>query len=169
MMIVHVAAEGNIRNVMEEDSTENLNFNTRIAQEPEPPYGAVSHPIYLTSTYKQDSFGKYQYDYSRAGNPTRDNLEKSIASLENGIGAVAYSSGMAAISGIITLLKSGDHILVSHNIYGGTFRIIDKIYRNFNIEVDWIDTSDLQTVKNGIKENTKFIFVETPTNPMMQL
>lgn len=171
-MIVHVVVVGNIKNATVEDNMKKLNFNTRaihVAQKPEPIYGAVSHPIYLTSTYEQKSFGEYQYDYSRAGNPTRNNLEKSIASLENGSGAVAFGSGMAAISAIITLLKSGDHILVSHNVYGGTFRIIDKIYKNFNIEVDWVDTSDLKVIENGIKQNTKFIFVETPTNPMMQL
>ena len=171
-MNVLVEADENIRNAMAEDSKENFNFNTRaihVAQKPEPPYGAVSHPIYLTSTYEQESFGEYHFDYSRAGNPTRDNLEKSIASLENGKGAVAFGSGMAAISAIITLLKSGDHIIVSHNVYGGTFRIIDKIYSNFNIEVDWVDTSDINEVSNSIKKNTKFIFIETPTNPMMQL
>lgn len=172
MMIALVEVDENIRSVMAEDKKDNLNFNTRaihVAQKPEPPYGAVSHPIYLTSTYKQESFGEYHFDYSRAGNPTRDNLEKSIASLENGKDAVAFGSGMAAISAIITMLNTGDHIIVSHNVYGGTFRIIDKIYKNFNIEVDWINTSDLDEVKNGIKENTKFIFIETPTNPMMQL
>jgi cystathionine beta-lyase/cystathionine gamma-synthase len=171
MMIVLVVVGENIRNAMAEDNKK-LNFNTRaihVAQEPEPVYGAVSHPIYLTSTYKQESFGEYIYDYSRAGNPTRDNLEKSIASLEDGKGAVAFGSGMAAISSIITLLSSGDHIIVSHNVYGGTFRIIDKIYKNFNIEVDWVNTSDIEAIKNGIKTNTKFIFIETPTNPMMQL
>ena len=139
MMTVLVEVEESIRNVMAEDKKKNLNFNTRaihVAQEPEPIYGAVSHPIYLTSTYKQESFGEYQYDYSRAGNPTRNNLEKSIASLEDGDGAVAFGSGMASISAIITLLKSGDHIIVSHNVYGGTFRIIDKIYKNFKNKVD---------------------------------
>ena len=170
-MIVRVVVVENIRNVMAEDK-QKLNFNTRVihvAQEPEPIFGAVSHPIYLTSTYKQESFGEYIYDYSRAGNPTRDNLEKSISSLEDGKGAVAFGSGMAAISSIITLLSSGDHIIVSHNVYGGTFRILDKIYKNFNIEVDWVNTSDVEAVKDGIKTNTKFIFIETPTNPMMQL
>ena len=170
MMNVHVAQEENIRNVMAEGKK--LSFNTKaihVSQKPEPPYGAVSHPVYLTSTYEQESFGKYQYDYSRAGNPTRDNLEKSIASLEDGKGSIAFSSGMAAISAIISLLNSGDHIIVSHNVYGGTFRVIDKIYNNFNIEVDWVDTSDLDAILNSIKENTKFIFIETPTNPMMQL
>ena len=169
-MIVLVEVEENTRSDRAEDKT--LNLKTRaihVAQKPEPPYGAVSHPIYLTSTYQQESFGEYQFDYSRAGNPTRDNLEKSIASLEDGDDAVAFGSGMAAISAIITMLNAGDHIIVSHNVYGGTFRIIDKIYKNFNIEVDWINTSNLEEVKNGIKENTKFIFIETPTNPMMQL
>ncbi len=170
MMNVHVARGENIKSVMAEGKK--INFNTKVihvAQKPEPPYGAVSHPIYLTSTYEQKSFGEYQYDYSRAGNPTRDNLEKTIASLECGKGAVAFSSGMAAISAIINLLKSGDHLIVSKNVYGGTFRILDKIYNNFNIKVDWIDTSNVVEISNSIKNNTKFIFIETPTNPMMQL
>ena len=149
-----------------------IKFNTKVihvSQKPEPPYGAVSHPIYLTSTYEQKKFGEYDYDYSRAGNPTRENVEKTISSLEEGKRAVAFGSGMAAISAIISLLKSGDHIIVSSNVYGGTFRLLSQVYNDFNITVDWVDTSNIELIGKAIKETTKFIFIETPTNPMMQL
>ena len=114
----------------------NKKFSTKsihVGQTPEKLYGSVSLPLYLTSTFKQEEFGEYIYDYSRAGNPTRTNLEENISSLENGIGAVAFSSGMAAVSAIIHLLSSGDEIIFTRNVYGGTFRIMDKIYKNFNI------------------------------------
>ena len=141
-----------------------IKFNTKVihvSQKPEPPYGAVSHPIYLTSTYEQKKFGEYDYDYSRAGNPTRENVEKTISSLEEGKKAIAFGSGMAAISAIISLLKSGDHIIVSSNVYGGTFRLLSQVYNDFNITVDWVDTSNIELIGKAIKETTKFIFIET--------
>jgi len=147
-------------------------FETKVVHEgqiPEKEFGSVSKPIYQTSTFKQDEFGKYIYDYSRAGNPTRSDLETNIASLEEGSGAAMYASGMAAISAILTLLKSGDHIISNYNVYGGTFRLIDKILLKMGLEVSWVDTSSIDEVKAAIKDATKMILIETPTNPMMQL
>ena len=150
----------------------NKKFSTRVihkAQKPEPLFGAVSHPIYLTSTFMQEEFGEYIYDYSRAGNPTRTNLEENIASLEEGIGAIAFSSAMAAISCIIHLLSSNDEVIFTRNVYGGTNRVMDKIYSKFSIKSHWINTTDLKQIKSTINKNTKMIFIETPTNPMMEV
>jgi len=147
-------------------------FETRVIHEgqvPEKEFGSVSKPIYQTSTFKQDDFAEYIYDYSRAGNPTRTDLETNISSLEEGIGAAMYSSGMAAISAVLTFLKSGDHIISNYNVYGGTFRLIDKILLNMGITVSWVDTSSISDVKSALNDNTKMILIETPTNPMMQL
>ena len=118
-------------------------FNTKViheGQKPEEPFGAVSLPIYQTSTFKQNEFGEYIFDYSRADNPTRQNLEKNIASLEGGIGAIAFSSGMAAISSICQLFKSGDELIFTNNVYGGTFRLMEKIMKRFSLKVKWVDT-----------------------------
>ncbi len=150
----------------------NKKFSTRSihkGQKPEKLYGSVSLPMYLTSTFKQEEFGEYIYDYSRAGNPTRTNLEKNIASLEEGVGAVAFSSGMAAISSIIHLLSSSDEIIFTKNVYGGTYRIMDKIYKNFAIKAHWVDTTNLHEIEKTINKNTKMVFIETPTNPMMEI
>ena len=153
-------------------SKKNKNFNTKtihVGQKPEKIFGAVSLPIYLTSTFKQEEFGEYEYDYSRAGNPTRTNLEQNIASLEKGIGAVAFSSGMGAISAVIHLLSSGDEVIFTRNVYGGTYRIMEKIYKNFSIKSHWIDTTNLNQVEDTICKKTKMIYIETPTNPMMEI
>jgi len=150
----------------------NKKFSTRSihkGQKPEKLYGSVSLPMYLTSTFKQEEFGEYIYDYSRAGNPTRVNLEENIASLEEGVGAVAFSSGMAAISAIIHLLSSEDEIIFTKNVYGGTYRIMDKIYKNFSIISHWTDTTDLNEIEKKINNKTKIVFIETPTNPMMEI
>ena len=148
------------------------NFNTKVihvGQKPEEPFGAVSLPIYQTSTFKQNEFGEYIFDYSRADNPTRQNLEKNIASLESGIGAVAYSSGMAAISSVCQLFKSGDELIFTNNVYGGTYRLMEKVMNRFSISVKWVDTSDLDSIKDNINSKTKMIFIESPTNPMMTM
>jgi len=147
-------------------------FETRVIHEgqaPEREFGSISKPIYQTSTFKQNDFAEYIYDYSRAGNPTRTDLETNIASLEEGAGAAMYSSGMAAISAVLTLLKSGDHIISNYNVYGGAFRLIDKILLNMGIQVSWVDTSSINQIESALKNNTKMILIETPTNPMMQL
>ena len=149
-----------------------IKFNTKtvhVGQKPEKLYGSISLPIYQTSTFKQNKVGEYIYDYSRAGNPTRSSLEQNICSLEGGEDAISFSSGLAAISSIVQLLSSGDHIIFTDNVYGGTFRLLDTIMKKYNIEQSWIDTSSIEAVKSSIKQNTKLIFIETPTNPMMLL
>tara|TARA_B100001750_G_C15473686_1_gene581266 strand:- start:251 stop:1417 length:1167 start_codon:yes stop_codon:yes gene_type:complete len=149
-----------------------IKFNTKTVhkgQKPEELYGSVSLPIYQTSTFKQNKIGEYIYDYSRAGNPTRTNLEENICSLEGGEDAISFASGLAAISSIIQLFKSGDHIIFTENVYGGTYRLLDTIMEKFGVESSWVDTSSLDKIKSEIKPNTKLIFIETPTNPMMSL
>ena len=147
-------------------------FETRaihVGQKPEELYGSVSLPIYQTSTFKQEEFGEYTYDYSRAGNPTRSALEETIASLEGGSDAAMFSSGMAAMSSIFMLLKQGDHLIISGNVYGGTYRLMTQIMEDMGLSASWIDTADLELLKGAIKSSTKMIVIESPTNPMMQL
>ena len=147
-------------------------FETRaihVGQKPEELYGSVSLPIYQTSTFKQEEFGEYTYDYSRAGNPTRNALEETISSLEGGIDAAMFASGMAAMSAIFTLLKQGDHLILSGNVYGGTYRLLTEIMQNMGLSSSWIDTSDSKLVQGAITLDTKMIVIESPTNPMMQL
>ena len=149
-----------------------MKFNTKTVhkgQKPEKLYGSVSLPIYQTSTFKQNEIGEYIYDYSRAGNPTRCNLEENICSLENGKDAVAFSSGLSAITSIVQLFSSGDHMIFTNNVYGGTYRLLYTIIKKYNIEQSWVDTSALDQVVSAIKDNTKLIFIESPTNPMMTL
>ena len=150
----------------------NKKFSTKSihkGQKPEKLYGSVSLPIYLSSTFKQEEFGEYIYDYSRAGNPTRTSLEENISVLEEGNGAVAFSSGMAAISSIIHLLSSDDEVIFTRNVYGGTFRIMDKIYKNFSIKSHWVNTTNIDQIEKVINKKTKIVFIETPTNPMMEI
>ena len=132
--------------------------------------GAVNVPIYQTSTYKQPKFGTNTgYEYSRTGNPTREALEKLIADLEGGYAGFAFGSGMAATTAVLSLFKSGDKILIPNNLYGGTFRVLDKVFNNFGISYSIVDTSNLEEVKNAIDETVKAIFIETPTNPLMDI
>lgn len=137
--------------------------------------GAVNVPIYQTSTYKQEELGKNKgFEYSRTGNPTREALEKTIALLEKGIGGLAFSSGMAAITAILSLFNSGDKIIIPSNLYGGTFRVIDKVFKNFNIHYEIVDFSRITDVKRLLendKENAriKAVLIETPTNPLMDI
>jgi cystathionine gamma-lyase/homocysteine desulfhydrase len=134
------------------------------------PYtGAVSTPIYQVSTYKQDGVGNFKYEYSRTGNPTRESLEKLIADIEGGNRGFAFASGMAAITAVIQLFSAGDHIIATDDVYGGTFRVMTKVLNRFHIEVTFVDTSDLEKVKEAIKPNTKAIYVETPTNPLLKI
>lgn len=149
-----------------------MKFNTKTVhkgQKPEKLYGSVSLPIYQTSTFKQNEIGEYIYDYSRAGNPTRSNLEENICSLENGADAVSFSSGLSAITSVIQLFSSGDHMIFTNNVYGGTFRLLDTVMKKYNIEQSWVDTSSIENIKLAIQDNTKLIFIETPTNPMMTI
>ncbi|MEB6549023.1 bifunctional cystathionine gamma-lyase/homocysteine desulfhydrase [Heyndrickxia sporothermodurans] len=134
------------------------------------PYtGAVSTPIYQVSTYKQDGVGNFKYEYSRTGNPTRESLEKLIADIENGARGFAFGSGMAAITAVMNLFSSGDHIIATDDVYGGTFRVMTKVLNRFNLEVTFVDTSDVNAVKNAVQPNTKAIYVETPTNPLLKI
>ncbi len=138
-------------------------------QEPEPLTGAVSVPIYATSTYVQDGLGKPRqgYEYARVTNPTRTRLEKNLAALEGGTDSKVFASGMAAISALATMLKGGDHLICSHNVYGGVPRLFNQILIHYGLEFSYVDTSDVSAVERAIRKNTKICYVETPTNPLM--
>jgi cystathionine beta-lyase/cystathionine gamma-synthase len=136
--------------------------------EPDEATGSVTVPIYQTSTYAQDALGKNKgYEYARTQNPTRSALERNVAALESGKFGFAFASGMAAIDATLRLVKAGDHVIVSDNTYGGTARLFNRILANYNIEFDYVDTSDALNVEAAIKPNTKMVFLETPTNPVM--
>ena len=137
-------------------------------QDPDQTTGSVTVPIYQTSTYAQDGLGKHKgYEYARTQNPTRSALEQNLAALEGARFGYAFASGMAAIDATLRLVKAGEHVVVSDNTYGGTFRLFTKVLANYNIEFDFVDTSDALNVEAAIKPNTKMLFVETPTNPVM--
>lgn len=132
--------------------------------------GAVNVPVYLTSTYKQDGIGNHRgYEYSRTGNPTRFAVEELIKDLEGGSNGLAFASGMAAITAVLMLFRAGDKILLSANVYGGTFRVLDKIFLNFGLNYELVDTSDLSLLTSKIDDSVKAIFIETPTNPLMEV
>jgi cystathionine gamma-lyase len=139
-------------------------------QTPDPITGAVMTPIYQTSTYVQKSPGQHTgYEYSRTDNPTRTAYQDCVAALENGKHALAFSSGLATIDTICHLFKSGDHIICSDDVYGGTFRLFDKVLTRFNLEFTFMDLSDLSAVEKAVKPNTKMIWIESPTNPMLKI
>jgi cystathionine beta-lyase/cystathionine gamma-synthase len=148
-------------------------FATRaihIGNEPDPSTGAVAPPIFATSTYAQEELGKTKgYDYSRAGNPTRTRLEENLASLEGGTAARVFSSGMAAVSALGSLMKAGEHIVASDNLYGGVPRLFNQVLANFGLEFTYVNTADPRNVANAIRKNTRFTYLETPTNPLMGL
>lgn len=132
--------------------------------------GAVSTPIYQVSTYKQEAVGKFKgYEYSRTGNPTRHALEELIADVEYGHAGFAFGSGMAAISSVMMLFSSGDHVILTDDVYGGTYRVMNKVLNRFGLEFTFVDTGDLEQVKNAVQDNTKAIFIETPTNPLLKV
>lgn len=132
--------------------------------------GAVSTPIYQVSTYKQEAVGKFKgYEYSRTGNPTRHALEVLISDLEGGVAGFAFASGMAATSSIMMLFSKGDHVIFTDDVYGGTYRVMTKVLNRFGIEATFVDSSDLSKVEAAILENTKAIFLETPTNPLLKV
>ena len=138
--------------------------------EPDPTTGAVSVPIYQTSTYVQPELGRHKgFEYARTQNPTRRALEENLAVLEKGAAARCFASGMAAISAVATFAKAGDHVLVSDNTYGGTFRLYTKILASQGIEFTFVDTRDLSLVERSLRKNTRYVHLETPTNPMMSL
>jgi len=140
-------------------------------QEPDPATGAIITPIYQTSTYVQDGLGQPHagFEYGRTQNPTRMALERNLAAIEAGNAAFAFASGMAAIDALLTRLESGDHVLVSDNTYGGTFRLFEKVRRKFGLDFTYIDTSKPELIEPAIQPNTKFLFIETPTNPMLHI
>lgn len=148
-------------------------FATRaihVGQEPDPSTGAVAPPIFATSTYVQEEIGKHKgYEYARVSNPTRARLEANLASLEGGIAAPVFASGMAAINAVATLLKAGDHIVCGNNLYGGTPRLFNQVWADFGLEFTYVDTSDAKNVARAIKKSTRLVFIETPTNPLMSL
>jgi cystathionine beta-lyase len=136
----------------------------------DPRTGAVNVPIYQTSTYRQPKLGQHLgYEYSRTGNPTREALEKLIAELEGGVAGFAFASGMAAIAAVLSFYKSGDRIIISSNVYGGTFRILDKVFSNFNIVYSIVDTTDLGKLDAAITPDVKAILIESPANPLMTI
>ncbi|GAC1658261.1 MAG: bifunctional cystathionine gamma-lyase/homocysteine desulfhydrase [Acidobacteriaceae bacterium] len=146
-------------------------FNTRAihaGNDPEPMTGAVNVPIFLTSTYAQEEIGKHKgYEYSRVNNPTRDALEENLRSLEGGTSAHVFASGMASIHALCMMLRSGDHVVCGHNVYGGTPRLFDSIIAHYGIAFTYVDASDLGALEGAIKPNTKLVHIETPTNPLM--
>ncbi|MBS4201467.1 bifunctional cystathionine gamma-lyase/homocysteine desulfhydrase [Bacillus sp. FJAT-49732] len=134
------------------------------------PYtGAVSIPIYQASTFKQDGVGNFKYEYARTGNPTREALEKLIADIEGGVRGLAFGSGMAAITAVVQLFSAGDHLILTDDVYGGTFRVMTKVFNRFGIDVSFVDTTDLDKVEKAILPNTKAIYIETPTNPLLKI
>ena len=150
-----------------------MKFSTKAihaGQEPDPTTGAVSVPIYQTSTYAQEGLGKHKgFEYARTQNPTRMALEQNLAALEGGRSCFAFASGMAATNAVMTLLKGGDHVIVSDNTYGGTFRLFDKILRNFGLEFSYVDAREPHNVEEAARAETRMVFLETPTNPVMSL
>ena len=153
--------------------TSSARFSTiciHAGQEPDPTTGAIITPIYQTSTYVQPELGRHKgFEYARTQNPTRSALEGNLAAIEGGRAAFAFASGMAAISAITSQLSSGDHVIVTENTYGGTFRLFDKVLQRCQIAFSYVDTSDLDAVEHAIRPETRLLFVETPTNPVMTI
>lgn len=132
--------------------------------------GAISFPIYQSATFRHPNFNESTgYDYSRQQNPTREEVERVVANLEQGIRGFGFSSGMAAITTLLTLFKPKDHIIVSEDLYGGTYRIFEEVFKNYGLKFTYVDTSNLESVKEVIQENTVAIYIETPSNPMMRV
>ena len=139
-------------------------------QEPDPATGAIITPIYQTSTYVQEELGRHKgYEYARTQNPTRTVLERNLAAIEGGTAAFAFASGMAAIGAIASMLKAGDHVVVTDNTYGGTFRLFERVLTKYQVSFSYVDTSRVDEVEKAIRAETRLLFVETPTNPVMRL
>jgi cystathionine beta-lyase/cystathionine gamma-synthase len=150
-----------------------MEFETKaihVGQKPDPSTGAVIVPIYQTSTYVQEKIGKHKgYEYSRTANPTRKALEDCLASLEEARFGLAFGSGMAAISTVLSLLKSGDHILCSDDVYGGTYRVFEQVYKDYGLEFSYVDSTKISEIERNLRKNTRLLWVETPSNPLMHL
>ena len=150
-----------------------LRFNTKTihgGQAPDPAYGAVMPPIYQTTTFAQTTIGGHKgFEYSRTHNPTRQALEKALASIENGKHGLAFGSGLAAIDAVLKLLKPGDEVISTNDLYGGSYRLFTKIFEGFGIKFHFVGMDNIQVVEDTINENTRLVWVETPTNPMMNV
>ena len=152
---------------------DNARFSTvciHAGQVPDPSTGAIITPIYQTSTYVQEALGQHKgYEYARTQNPTRSALEGNLAAIEGGAAAFAFASGMAAEGAIMTLLQSGDHVVVTDNTYGGTYRLFERVLRKYGLDFSYVDTSDAGEIERAIRPSTKMLFLETPTNPVLRL
>jgi cystathionine gamma-lyase/cystathionine beta-lyase/cystathionine gamma-lyase/homocysteine desulfhydrase len=152
---------------------ENARFSTiciHAGQLPDPSTGAIITPIYQTSTYVQDALGVHKgYEYARTQNPTRSALEANLAAIENGKAAFAFASGMAAEGAVMTLLQSGDHVVVTDNTYGGTYRLFERVLRKYQLDFTYVDTAQIDEITRAIRPSTKMLFLETPTNPVLRL
>ena len=155
------------------DKKSKWGFSTKsihVGNEADEALGSVSPPIHLSSTFKQDGVGNNRgHDYSRVSNPTRDRLEENLAALDGAKYAICYSTGMAATTALFQLFDAGDHIIISRNTYGGTYRMAMNVLKRQGIEFDWIDTREPENIKKYLKPNTKLVHVETPTNPLLEL
>ena len=139
-------------------------------QEPDPLTGSVTVPVYQTSTYKHEAIGKHKgYEYSRSDNPTRKMLESTIAALEDGTFGLAFASGVAATAAVFSIFKSGDHIVMGDDIYGGTYRLLEKVFKRWGLKVTYADVDDLKSFQKAIQKQTKLVWVETPTNPLLKI
>jgi len=139
-------------------------------QTPDPTTGAIITPIFQTSTYVQDELGRHKgYEYARTQNPTREAVEANIAAIEGGQAGFAFASGMAAINAIVSRLEAGDHVVVTDNTYGGTFRLFDRILTRYRLDFTWVDTSSPDLIRSVLRPTTRLLFLETPTNPVMRL
>jgi cystathionine gamma-synthase len=150
-----------------------MRFETRAihaGQDPEPAYGAVNVPIYQTSTYAVEEVGATKgYDYARTGNPTRTALETAIAALEDGVHGLCFSSGMAAEATFFYLLRPGDHVVLGDDVYGGTYRLLTRVLQDWGVACDTVDLTDLEAVRKAIREETRIVWAESPTNPLLKI
>ena len=150
-----------------------MKFSTKaihIGQDPDPATGSVTVPVYLTATYYQPEPGREgKYVYSRTGNPTRDALERNLAALEGGRFGLAFSSGMAATTTVLMLLRKGDHVIAGDDVYGGTYRLFEQVLRNYGLQFSYVDARDSEKVEKAVRKNTLMVWVETPTNPLMKI
>jgi cystathionine beta-lyase/cystathionine gamma-synthase len=159
---------------MPDNDSRTTRFETRAihaGQEPDPRNGAVMTPVYLTSTYKQDAPAQPRegYEYSRTSNPTRTALEQNLASLEGGAWALGFASGLAATNALLDRLAPGDHVVAGNDLYGGTYRIFSKVFERYGIRFTYVDTTDVAAVERAIEASTKYVYLETPTNPLLRI
>ncbi len=157
--------------VFEEDLAAGIGTRAiHAGQRPEPLAGAIMTPVYLTSTYVQDGLGKHKgYEYARSRNPTREALERNVAALEGARHGFAFASGTACVDSLMKLFKAGDHVVCGENVYGGTFRLFDRLLQNFGLEFTYVDTRDPNRIEQACRKRTVAVLIETPTNPLMRL